>query len=284
MGVCPGHPRGSGSSRPEASPELAARAWLAGHCGHAQLRHPAQCAGVLPRVRGALAHPGRSLRHRRRSDGQQAGSRPDPQLAAFGPAGRHVLCLVPVALAGPGHLACRDGQGPCRADHGLRHHRRFLVLAYLTTRFIEKPWREWKWPEARRRRALVAIAAAVAIAAVPLAAWQLQINYALAAAAARPGPITRVHVRWTRATSGGPTNPLRSFPPWPRRPMSGPGSRVVARLMEALVNICTNGKQNAAKTVVVIGNSHAHVWSTPILTLADKYGWKVKAITKGTAR
>ena len=27
-----------------------------------------------------------------------------------------------------------------------------LVLAYLTTRFIEKPWREWKWPELKRRR------------------------------------------------------------------------------------------------------------------------------------
>ena len=60
-----------------------------------------------------------------------------------------------------------------------------LVLAYLTTRFVEKPWREWKWPEVRRRRAFIAIAAAVAIAVVPLAGWQLQINYATAAVASQ---------------------------------------------------------------------------------------------------
>ena len=48
------------------------------------------------------------------------------------------------------------------------------MLAYLTTRFIEKPWREWQWPEVRRRRALVAIAVAVVTAAVPLAGIQIQ--------------------------------------------------------------------------------------------------------------
>jgi hypothetical protein len=48
-----------------------------------------------------------------------------------------------------------------------------------------------------------------------------------------------------------------------------------------LVNVCSNGKANAAKTIVVVGSSHAHVWSTPLLNLADKYGWRVEAITKG---
>ncbi len=38
-----------------------------------------------------------------------------------------------------------------------------MGLAYLTTRFIEKPWREWKWPEVNRRRSIVSrVAAALA--------------------------------------------------------------------------------------------------------------------------
>ena len=125
VGVCPGHAGGFGPSRPAASAGLAAGAWLAGHCGHAQLRPPAQCPGFLPRVRGTLAHPGGRLRHRRRAVGQQAGRRPDPQFEAPGPAGRHLVCPVPVALAGPGHLPCRDAQGPCGADHRRRHRHRF---------------------------------------------------------------------------------------------------------------------------------------------------------------
>ncbi|SDP38349.1 Peptidoglycan/LPS O-acetylase OafA/YrhL, contains acyltransferase and SGNH-hydrolase domains [Arthrobacter sp. ok909] len=157
-----------------------------------------------------------------------------------------------------------------------------MVLAYVTTRFIEKPWRGWKWPELKRRRALIAIAAAAAIAAVPLAAWQLQINYALAAASSQawvnnPGARSLDPAYVGGADKSAPLLPTlaTAADEWPRYAGGCTSDE------KALTNICTNGKQNAAKTVVIIGNSHAHVWSTPILTLADKYGWKVEAITKG---
>ena len=48
-----------------------------------------------------------------------------------------------------------------------------LLLAVLTTRFIEKPWRQWAWPDVRRRRAFLAVLAAAAIAMVPLSGWEI---------------------------------------------------------------------------------------------------------------
>jgi len=157
-----------------------------------------------------------------------------------------------------------------------------LVLAYVTTRFIEKPWREWKWPEVRRRRAFIAIAAAVTIAVVPLAGWQLQINYATAAAASQARANNPGARSLDPAYVGGGDKSAPFLPTlataadeWPRY-----AGGCTANEKE-LTNVCNNGKQNAAKTVVIIGNSHAHVWATPILSLADKYGWRVEAITKG---
>jgi len=157
-----------------------------------------------------------------------------------------------------------------------------LVLAYVTTRFIEKPWREWKWPEVRRRRAFIAIAAAVTIAVVPLAGWQLQINYATAAAASQAWANNPGARSLDPAYVGGGDKSAPFLPTlataadeWPRY-----AGGCTANEKE-LTNVCNNGKQNPAKTVVIIGNSHAHVWATPILSLADKYGWRVEAITKG---
>ncbi|AXJ08220.1 acyltransferase family protein [Arthrobacter sp. PM3] len=157
-----------------------------------------------------------------------------------------------------------------------------LVLAYLTTRFIEKPWREWKWPELKRRRAAIAIAAAVVTAVVPLVGWQLQINVATAAAASQawannPGARALDPAYVSGADPSAPLLPSLTTvaDDWPKYEGGCTSNE------KELTNICTNGKQNAAKTVVIIGNSHAHVWATPVLSLAEKYGWKVEAITKG---
>ena len=282
VGVRAGHPGGAGPSRPAASPWLAPGPRLAGHRGHAQLRPPAQRPGVLPRVRGALAHPGGSMRHRRRPVGQQAGRRPDPQFEAFGPAGRHLVSLylwhwpvLVIALA----ATHKDRAGPITGAVIVTVS---MVLAYLTTRFIEKPWREWKWPEVRRRRAFVAIAAAVTIAVVPLAGWQLQINYAMAAASSQawannPGARSLDPAYVDGADKSAPLLPTlaTAAEEWPQYAGGCTADE------KELTNVCNNGKENASKTVLIIGNSHAHVWATPILTMAEKYGWRVEAITKG---
>lgn len=157
-----------------------------------------------------------------------------------------------------------------------------MGLAYLTTRFIEKPWREWKWPEVKRRRAVIAVAAAVATAAVPLAGWQFQITSATAAAASQawannPGARVLDPEYVDAADKSAPLLPSLTTvaEEWPK--FQGGCTTNDAEL----INVCTNGKDDADKTIMVIGSSHAHVWSTPLLNLADKYGWKVEAITKG---
>jgi peptidoglycan/LPS O-acetylase OafA/YrhL len=157
-----------------------------------------------------------------------------------------------------------------------------MMLAYLTTRFIEKPWRGWQWPELRRRRAFTAIVAALAVAVVPLAGWQIQINAALAAVksqawANNPGARSLDPAYVGGSDKSAPLLPTlaTAADEWPRFAGGCTSSEA------DLVNVCTNGKQNAAKTVMIIGNSHAHVWSTPVLSLADKYGWRVETITKG---
>lgn len=157
-----------------------------------------------------------------------------------------------------------------------------MGLAYLTTRFIEKPWREWKWPEVNRRRAIIAVAAAVATASLPLAGWQFQINSAAAAAASQawannPGARVLDPAYVDGADMSAPLLPSLTTVAgeWPQFQGGCTANE------KELTNICSNGKENAEKSVVIIGSSHAHVWATPVLNLADKYNWKVEAITKG---
>ena len=49
-----------------------------------------------------------------------------------------------------------------------------LVLAFLTTRFVEQPLRAWRWPEAKRRRLAVAVLVCLGVAAAPLVQFGYQ--------------------------------------------------------------------------------------------------------------
>lgn len=159
-----------------------------------------------------------------------------------------------------------------------------FVLAVLTTRFVEKPWREWRWPEANRRRSTIALVAAMTVAIVPLAGWRFQIdqtNKALLANmdARNPGA----------AAVGGDfvytPDPSVTLVPamtaidadWPVFPKACTGDGDP----NDFVNRCSNGITNGTKSVVVIGNSHAHVLNTPLLTMAKNNNWNLTSITKG---
>jgi peptidoglycan/LPS O-acetylase OafA/YrhL len=157
-----------------------------------------------------------------------------------------------------------------------------LGLAYLTTRFIEKPWREWKWPEVNRRRALVSIAMVVALAAGSLAgaryAIQLQADAALAQAehnnpgakslmpgyagtpaadAVRLPDLADVSSDWADFAGG-----CKGF-------HDADGIR------------CTNGDvESPDKTIVIWGSSHAGVWATPVMEMAKARNWSVITYAK----
>ncbi|KNH16874.1 acyltransferase [Arthrobacter sp. ZBG10] len=157
-----------------------------------------------------------------------------------------------------------------------------LGLAYLTTRFIEKPWREWRWPEVNKRRAVLAVLLAVAVAAAPLGLWRQQI--------VQSNSITSIGLDDPRYPGARALSPGYQFTPdpaaepvpkveaiaeeWPEfpEPCIGAGENA---------SICTNGVEGAAKHIVILGSSHAYVMNTPVLMMAEKYNWRVTSITKG---
>ncbi|MGO4471756.1 MULTISPECIES: acyltransferase family protein [Arthrobacter] len=159
-----------------------------------------------------------------------------------------------------------------------------FVLAVLTTRFIEKPLRGWKWPEANRRRSAISLVAVGAVAILPLAGWPLQIeqtNRALVANmdARNPGAAAVGGDFVYTPDPGVPLVPSMTAVDgdWPVFPTACTGTADP----QEFVNRCTNGIKNGTKSVVVIGSSHAHVLNTPLLTMAAKNNWSLTSITKG---
>ena len=76
-----------------------------------------------------------------------------------------------------------------------------VVLAVLTTRFVEKPLREWHWPQTRGPGAPPSsIAACCALLAGPVAVWQTSLTAEEAAAAAQPRELTPGAAHWPRRT------------------------------------------------------------------------------------
>lgn len=157
-----------------------------------------------------------------------------------------------------------------------------LVLAFLTTKYVEKPLRDWKWPEVNRRRAALVIVACLSVAALPLAGFGFQQQLEKTAAAERayrdnPGARAFDPNYVDETDTSAPLAPSIALAAedWP---VFAGGCKSSSA---EFVNVCSSDKPFASKTIVVIGSSHAHVWSTPVLIMAEKHGWNVKAITKG---
>ncbi|TLM86933.1 acyltransferase family protein [Pseudarthrobacter sp. NamE5] len=157
-----------------------------------------------------------------------------------------------------------------------------LLLAHLTTRFIETPWREWKWPETRRRRSVLAIALVVTVAAAPLALWR---HHILQSSSISAIGLDDPRYPGARAASNNfnfqPDGRTQLVPTpevmateWPEfpEPCTGEGENV---------NICTNAVEDGTKSIVIMGSSHAHVLNTLVLPIAEKNRWSVTSITKG---
>ncbi|WP_427018893.1 acyltransferase family protein [Pseudarthrobacter sp. P1] len=161
-----------------------------------------------------------------------------------------------------------------------------IALAILSTRLVEKPIRNWKWAESSTRRAAVVMVACALLVAVPLGGIQLKMiidapKPSLGSTAANPGAAALFpgYVR-KDAEAGAPLVPALTdvadqWPVWDG------GCQVLDPADESRTR-CDNGiDTNPAKTIVVVGSSHALVWSTPFLDLAKKNNWRVVAFTAG---
>ena len=158
-----------------------------------------------------------------------------------------------------------------------------LVLAYLTTRFIEKPLRQGT---ETRGRALLVAAVCAALVAVPLGSWQYSLKAEadrLAADADRNNPGAAVLL------PGYVDNSDPDAPLLPTMADVASDSPVFSDGCDGdpaeNESFCVHkGQKDGAEptaVVGVIGSSHALMWTTPLLELADERGWEVASATRG---
>ena len=163
-----------------------------------------------------------------------------------------------------------------------------MGLAYLTTRFIEKPWREWKWPEVNRRRALLSVAACLLTVVVPLTGIQLQQHFAAQAAQAaaernNPGAQALLPGFVDRSDSDAVILPAAEQLPADWATLSGPCTGELEPANDAVRNTCSQSREadGSSKSVLVLGDSHAQQWLAAIAGVGEQKNWTVYAMLKG---
>ncbi|MDM7989813.1 acyltransferase family protein [Arthrobacter sp. zg-Y877] len=156
-----------------------------------------------------------------------------------------------------------------------------LLLAYLTTQFVEKPLRSGK-------RAVAVIAVCAAVVAVPLGVLQYSLKAAderLLAEAEVNYPGARVLLPgYDGEPTGVPVRPASNADPesWGHLPLDcskipdGPSDPV-------LTGICfsTPNTTSAERTILIIGSSHAQQWVEAVEPMAETRNYRVIALLKG---
>ena len=191
--------------------------------------------------------------------------------------------VLVLSLAAAGVEASGLGQGLCVVAAS-------IALAVLTTRFVEKPLREWHWPQLRAWRTAVVIAACCAVLAGPVAVWQTSLTAEEAAAAAQPRELTPGAASLTPENAGKPTPEARLIP----------APAAMKNEWADIDGLCTDENvpsdpllagclQNdrpgtLTKRIVVLGDSHAQQYMAALGPIAEQHGWEVVTLLKGNCR
>ena len=191
--------------------------------------------------------------------------------------------VLVLALAGAGIPSPGLGQGLCIVGAS-------ILLAVLTTRFVEKPLREWHWPKLRTRRAAVVVAACCAVLAGPVAVWQTSITADEAAAAAQPRELTPGAAALAPENAGKATPAARIIPApaamkkeWADIDGLCTDENVPSDPM--LAGCLQNTKpEQVTKRIVVLGDSHAQQYMAALGPIAKEHGWEVVTLLKGNCR
>ncbi|MFC7850082.1 acyltransferase family protein [Arthrobacter sp. NPDC057388] len=165
-----------------------------------------------------------------------------------------------------------------------------VVLAVLTTRFVEKPLREWHWPQLRAWRTAVVIVACGALLAGPVALWQTKLTAEEAAAAAQPRELTPGAAALAPENAGKPT-PEATVIPAPAA-MKNEWADIDGLCTDGnvpsdpLLNGCLQNSKpdKVTKRIVVLGDSHAQQYMAALGPIARDHGWEVVTLLKGNCR
>lgn len=191
--------------------------------------------------------------------------------------------LLVLALAGTGVVSPNLVQGLAIVAAS-------VVMAVLTTRFVEKPLREWHWPQRRIWRNAVVIVACGALLAGPVSLWQTKLTADEAAAAAQPRELTPGAAALTPENVGKPTPEAKIIPApaamkneWADIDGLCTDSNVPSD--PVLSGCLQNSKPDVVtKRIVVLGDSHAQQYMAALGPIAKEHGWEVVALLKGNCR
>nr|WP_231715412.1 acyltransferase family protein [Arthrobacter gengyunqii] len=163
-----------------------------------------------------------------------------------------------------------------------------LVLAYLTTKLVERPLRSSAWVNRNSVRAAVVIGLCIAVVAAPVAGWQygLKVQAERLTASAdknNPGAASLVP-----GYTGAEDNPKLYLPRPSRlddeavRPAPG-CSAENAPDSELLASGCgeLRAEGTPSKSIVIVGDSHSLQWFEPLQAMASENNWQIVTIFKG---
>lgn len=165
-----------------------------------------------------------------------------------------------------------------------------IVLAILTTRFVEKPLREWHWPKLRAWRTAVVIVACGAVLAGPVAVWQTSLTAEESATAAQPRELTPGALALTPENGNNPAPAARTIPgptaldnDWagidtPCTGANATGDPILEGCRQALP------EEPATRRIVVLGDSHAQQYLAALAPVAAARGWELVTLLMPACR
>lgn len=162
-----------------------------------------------------------------------------------------------------------------------------VVLAVLSTRFIERPARKIKWVETVWYRSVPVVLGCVIIAAVPLVSWQGYVKSQVAEAsknssADNPGAAALIP---GFELQGNPQAPIQPVASEISEQFAVLGSDCQGRWASDAPEISTVCRSHSAtstpeKSIVVIGDSHSQQWMPALQYAADENNWEIVSIIK----
>ncbi|MFF2344431.1 acyltransferase family protein [Pseudarthrobacter sp. NPDC058119] len=165
-----------------------------------------------------------------------------------------------------------------------------IVLAVLTTRFVEKPLRDWHWPKLRTWRTAVVVVACGAVLAGPVAVWQTSLTAEESATAAQPRELTPGALALTPENENLPAPRARTIP----------GPTALDNDWAGIDSACTGAnatddpilegcrqelpEEPATKRIVVLGDSHAQQYLAALAPVAAARGWEMVTLLMPACR
>ncbi len=177
-------------------------------------------------------------------------------------------------------LAGTDVEAP-NLSQGLKIVGAAVVLAALTTRFVEKPLRDWRWPERRAWRTAVVIAACGAVLAGPVAVWQTTLTAEESATAAQPRELTPGAAALMPGNAPTAASNARIIPgpaaldnDWAgiHAPCTG-ANATTDPILEGCRQEVPEGE--VTRRIVVLGDSHSQQYLGALVPIAAERGWEL---------